>query len=461
VESDAVTDLWGLLQVTLSSGQTYLDRNVMQNVMYQSYPHDRLELLVIDTNAKGPSDTLMYWNRTMADPAARKANDWPVFRYFYYAPDGKLATGGKRNFLNQEVNGDIVIHADNDDIAMANYVSAIVQHFTLAAANASFKLDHFTEPDKDGKRQLVHDTPATGAPNSTTRCCRSAPGQGPLLRDMITQSPYTGGVFLPDGTSQFTRNNGNGKIGALTSYTNSVAKNCTFRNKQIQEEHLFFNCALEKFGVKNLDAAMMPGGNSQLLMRIGHPLSITNMGYFNDRVKWNQLDGDDLRKMYMKIAWWYEFLHEATRPLHVPGLPVKDTMFYNTGDGDLWKEFHVKHPDLLRGGGYPYCDKYVATPGQMWPHSNAKPDVVTTSTSANDCCSKCAAVKEDAKTCIAWTFIKESKECRLMTADPNKMPALEGRGNTDRVSYFYEFESAVHQDACKKCASGFKGTQFA
>ena len=39
--------------------------------------------------------------------------------------------------------------------------------------------------------------------------------------------------------------------------------------------------------------------------------------------------------------------------------------------------------------------------------------------------------------------------------------ALEGRGNTDRVSYFYEFESAVHQDACKKCASGFKGTQFA
>ena len=36
--------------------------------------------------------------------------------------------------------------------------------------------------------------------------------------------------------------------------------------------------ALDKFGVKNLDADMMPGGNSQLLMRIGHPLSITNMG---------------------------------------------------------------------------------------------------------------------------------------------------------------------------------------
>ena len=63
-----------------SHGQTYLDRNVMQNVMYQSYPHDRLELLVMDTNIKGPSDTLMYWNRTMADPAARKANNWPVFR---------------------------------------------------------------------------------------------------------------------------------------------------------------------------------------------------------------------------------------------------------------------------------------------------------------------------------------------------------------------------------------------
>ena len=191
-----------------------------------------------------------------------------------------------------------------------------------------------------------------------------------------------------------------GKIGALTSYAHGVAKNCSFKNKQIQEEHLFFNCALDSFGVKNLDGKMMPGGNSQLLMRIGHPLSITNMRYFNERVKWNQLDGIDLENMYRQIAWWYEFLHEASRPLEIPALAVRDTQFYNTG-ANVWTAFHKKHPELLRGGSYPYCDKYVATPGQMWPHSEIKPDIVH-SEHAKDCCSKCTAATEKNKTCIAW-----------------------------------------------------------
>ena len=53
--------------------------------------------------------------------------------------------------------------------------------------------------------------------------------------------------------------------------------------------------------------------------------------YFNDREKWNQLDNGDITRMYRQIAWWYEFLHEATRPLWVEQLPVKDTMFFNTG----------------------------------------------------------------------------------------------------------------------------------
>ena len=108
-----------------------------------------------------------------------------MIRYFYFAPDSKFATGGKRNFLNQVASGDIIIHADNDDIAMARYVEAVVELFIDAATNATFDVDYFLTDDKG--RNMAQATPSGGAPNITTRCCRSAPGRGPLLRDMINQ----------------------------------------------------------------------------------------------------------------------------------------------------------------------------------------------------------------------------------------------------------------------------------
>ena len=71
---------------TLSSGQHFLDRNTLLNILYQSYPHDRLELLVIETNDRGPSELFLEWNKSLADDKFRRANDYPYFHYWFHKP---------------------------------------------------------------------------------------------------------------------------------------------------------------------------------------------------------------------------------------------------------------------------------------------------------------------------------------------------------------------------------------
>lgn len=425
--------------VTLSAGQTYLDQNVMQNLMYQTHPHDRLELLVIETSDAGPSKTFVYWNETLKDPSIRAANKWPQFRYFFFPPDRTLATGGKRNFLNKLVKGDIVVHADNDDLAMSNYAAALVELFA-SSADVSKK--------------------ESGKPFHVTQCCRDAPGKGPMLRNMLVQTAYIEGTFLPDGTTQFHRKDGGGKIGALTSYTALLAKECQFVNRQTQEEHSFHACAEKSYGSRMMLGEDMPGSHNQLLLRMGHPMSISTMQWFVNRQYWNQLDMNDQIKLYRKIAWWYEFLHELSRPISIPALPVKDTQFSNFGNSErtLWQDFHRKHSSFLTEGRYPVCDEYVATPGQTYLRGDKlKGDLEFGAKTARECCTKCGAVKDDGnKWCYAWTFYKEEEMCKLVLSEKDTKVDVTMSGNKNRAAWFYEFETGVHYDACKKCATGFK-----
>ena len=76
-------------------------------------------------------------------------------------------------------------------------VKSLVQIFTEAATDPNLK---------------VH----VGGKMKTTKCCRDG-SDGPLLRDMLNQAAYSKGMFNPDGSTEFTAEDGGSMIGALTS----------------------------------------------------------------------------------------------------------------------------------------------------------------------------------------------------------------------------------------------------
>ena len=75
---------------------------LIQMIQYQTYPRDRLEWIVYDDGQETVEDLL---------EAARK--DLPSLKYIF--SDEKMTLGEKRNRLNQEAKGDILVAMDDDD----------------------------------------------------------------------------------------------------------------------------------------------------------------------------------------------------------------------------------------------------------------------------------------------------------------------------------------------------------
>ena len=73
---------------------------------------------------------------------------------------------------------------------------------------------------------------------------------------------------------------------------------------QTMEEHRMFACAGSNFAIHDCDRDDMPGKNGQQLIRFIHPLSITSLGWYVDRVKWNQLTGVDMDRLYKSMSYW-------------------------------------------------------------------------------------------------------------------------------------------------------------
>lgn len=134
--------------LTMSNGQRYTDRNVLFNVLYQRYPRNKLELIVLESNGQGPDPTWVAWAAgsggidtwSSADERLLNRGAPPltiVYRWYnsslvcsgerQQCPE-KPKLGLKRNVGNAIASGDIIINMDNDDVYHPNYVAYVVHH---------------------------------------------------------------------------------------------------------------------------------------------------------------------------------------------------------------------------------------------------------------------------------------------------------------------------------------------
>lgn len=86
---------------------------LIKMVQQQTYPRDRMEWIVYDDGQEPVGDLL----------EAEKEN-LPILRYIF--SEDKMTIGEKRNRLNQEAKGDILVAMDDDDFYFPERVSAAV-----------------------------------------------------------------------------------------------------------------------------------------------------------------------------------------------------------------------------------------------------------------------------------------------------------------------------------------------
>ena len=82
--------------------------------MYQDYPKDKLEWIIIDDGTDKIEDLV---------------KDVPNVKYFSY--DEKMKLGKKRNLMHEKSSGDIIVYMDDDDYYPPNRVSHAVDMLTI------------------------------------------------------------------------------------------------------------------------------------------------------------------------------------------------------------------------------------------------------------------------------------------------------------------------------------------
>jgi len=411
--------------MSLSAGQREFDRNILMNALYQSYPHHLLELIVVESSQE-PSQLLSQWNNTIRDETSRAEHDWPNFEYYHFQTD-TVPTGTKRNLILNLSRGDIVIHADNDDIISSQYVHAVVNQFMLTDGN-----------------------------HPGTKCCHDG-RDGPLLRDMMYLAPHAHSSFNPDGSVFFNPRPGY-NVGALMSYSRMIAKNCRFKTRNVQEEGNFLREMKEMLQEPPVvHGTIKEFGGYMLIIRCGSPLQTSSVAYYNARERWSQLTTDEFIDLFKVIEGWYITMHEASRPFRIPPLPGDELAKVSDGAA-RWKRFWEKHPELFSGGKAPYCGTFVATPSVIYAtwRTNFLEKKVD-SKSADECCRTCDSYKDGDKTCVGWTQYFKNQTCHMWIEDLNTMDKggfLDVRTPTIKHATWREFASAVRPEVCPKCGSG-------
>lgn len=122
---------------------TYNRRNFIPALIklyeLQTYPKDRMEWIILDDGTDKVGDLF-----------AKAAKTIPNIRYISH--DEKLLIGQKRNRLNDEAKGDIIIAMDDDDYYPPDRVSHVVQKFAqnpkVELAGSSEMLLFFTSDKK-------------------------------------------------------------------------------------------------------------------------------------------------------------------------------------------------------------------------------------------------------------------------------------------------------------------------
>lgn len=149
--------------ISASFGQSWCDRNVLENACYQHWPRERLELLVAETNVRQSPLFRRYAVEPIVDadgvasrtlgPYRRPRRVIPTaafegtvcgvaFRYFYFNATNferrnkmrsvdslarRPQIGAVRNFLVSKATGDVFVNQDNDDFYSSGFVRRVVR----------------------------------------------------------------------------------------------------------------------------------------------------------------------------------------------------------------------------------------------------------------------------------------------------------------------------------------------
>jgi glycosyltransferase involved in cell wall biosynthesis len=141
----------------------------------QDYPKDRMEWIILDDGQE-----------TVEDLFTEVKQRLPNIRYMYL--EDKLLIGGKRNILNQEAKGEIIVAMDDDDFYFPCRVSAAVAAFkknpTIQLAGASEIYMYYSDNKEVWKLGPYSPTHATNG----TMAWRSSYGKTHVYDDIVTHS---------------------------------------------------------------------------------------------------------------------------------------------------------------------------------------------------------------------------------------------------------------------------------
>ena len=141
----------------------------------QDYPKDRMEWIILDDGQETVED---FFNEIK--------ERIPNIRYIYL--EDKLLIGGKRNILNQEAKGEIIVAMDDDDFYFPCRVSAAVAAFkknpTIQLAGASEIYMYYSDNKEVWKLGPYSPSHATNG----TMAWRSSYGKTHTYDDIVTHS---------------------------------------------------------------------------------------------------------------------------------------------------------------------------------------------------------------------------------------------------------------------------------
>lgn len=127
----------------------------------QTYPKDRMEWIIVDDGSDKVEDLFLEAQKTI-----------PNIRYIYNPT--KVLIGAKRNRLNKEAKGEIIVSMDDDDYYPADRVSHVVSVFarnkSVELVGSSMMYLYYIDTRKIGKVGPFWENHAT---NGTLACRKS------------------------------------------------------------------------------------------------------------------------------------------------------------------------------------------------------------------------------------------------------------------------------------------------
>lgn len=163
--------------------------------------------------------------------------------------------------------------------------------------------------------------------------------------------------------------------------------------------------------------------NDLLLVKVHSELSITSQKFA--RQFGARLDVEDWRKQVGLQQWWYETMHELTRPAwrarvgggrlldHLPDGILSDRRATKDSAEAWWETFHRKHANFFAADEAAVCPGFVRTPG--FTHFSQYNTELAGVASAAACCEACVVSGTALQRCAAFTHSAADGRCSFFS----------------------------------------------